>query len=85
MRSLLIGALAASLICAPTISLAATSSAAPRALGGDSGGIRVGSPLGQASSLEGNTLYWVLGGAVALILFFVLVLDDDDDDEPVSP
>ena len=81
MRSSLIAALAAaSLVVAPTVSIAATASdASALSLQGQ---VRVGAETGDANRLEGSML--IIGlVAVAVIIALILLLDDDDD--PESP
>ena len=80
MRPFLNAVLAASLVLAPTASIAASPvppTADPQA--------RAGADLQNPNQdIEGN--WWLIGGGIILLLILLLVLlDDDDEDAPVSP
>jgi len=80
MRPLINAVLAASLVLAPTVSVAAGSSApppvAPQA--------RASADLQNPNQIDDNWLLYGGGLILLLILLFVL-LDGDDEDAPVSP
>ena len=79
MRPFLNAVLAASLVLAPTASIAASPVAPPV-----DAQARPGAELQDPNQVEGN--WWLIGGGVLLLLLLLLVvLDDDDEDAPVSP
>lgn len=80
MRPLINAVLAASLVLAPTASVAAGSPAAPPA----DAQARASADLQNPNQMDDNWLLYGGGLILLLILLFVL-LDGDDEDAPVSP
>ena len=79
MRPFLTAVLAASLVLAPTASIAA--SPVPPPVDEQA---RAGAELQDPNQISKN---WLLigGGIILLLILLLVVLDDDDEDAPVSP
>jgi hypothetical protein len=80
MRPFLTAVLAASLVLAPTASVAAGTPAPPPV----DAQARAGADLQDPNQINRNWL-WIGGGLLLLLILLLVVLDDDDEDAPVSP
>lgn len=81
MRPFLNAVLAASLVLAPTASVAAGSPAPPTMDAQARASTSLEDPNQQ---IDDN--WWLIGGGILLILLLIFLLfDDDDEDVPVSP